>query len=96
FCARSKKCYRSSNCPTTAPCCVQALDSTFAKTNLRPQSYYDNIYAQYYGLNYRNSYSNSYGNSFTNRFGFGKANDISTESLSLKEGYCLPAASDNN
>ncbi|KAK6987206.1 hypothetical protein BgiMline_016893, partial [Biomphalaria glabrata] len=102
FCTRLKKCYRNSDCPNVAPCCVQALDSTFAKTNLKAQSYYDsvnalsngNMYGNSYGSIYGNSYGNSYGSSYSSYF-LGKPNDISTESLTLKEGYCLAASRDN-
>ncbi|KAK6987189.1 hypothetical protein BgiMline_016874, partial [Biomphalaria glabrata] len=56
FCARYKKCSSHSHCPASAPCCVQALEPTLAKTCPRPY-----IYGPAYGSKYDNSYISGYG-----------------------------------
>ncbi|KAI8735426.1 hypothetical protein BgiBS90_036560, partial [Biomphalaria glabrata] len=84
-CARPKKCSKSADCPTTAQCCAQVFDATFAK----PQSCYDSMYGPYNGFGSRSSYGDSY--SYDHSYGYSKANEISSEFLSsIKEGYCIP------
>ncbi|XP_013083165.2 uncharacterized protein LOC106068370 [Biomphalaria glabrata] len=77
FCARYKKCADPGDCPATAPCCVQALEPTFAKTCPRPQNY-----GSGYGLGYDSSYG--YGSSYGSSYGY--ENEI--DKTPLREGYC--------
>ncbi|KAK6987192.1 hypothetical protein BgiMline_016880, partial [Biomphalaria glabrata] len=93
YCLRLKKCSKSADCFKNT-CCVQVLDSTFAKPNLKPQCYYDSMYGPYKGFSSRSSYGNSDSYSYDHIYSNNKANDISSESLSsINEGYCLQASS---
>ncbi|KAK0064496.1 hypothetical protein Bpfe_006155, partial [Biomphalaria pfeifferi] len=90
YCPRLKKCYSNTQCPATF-CCVQYLDTTYAKTCPRFNAYgsgYGNNYPSGNGFNngYVNNYGNAYGSPYTNTY----SNDISTDSLNFREGYCVP------
>ncbi|XP_055889868.1 uncharacterized protein LOC129926974 [Biomphalaria glabrata] len=91
FCPRLKKCFSNSHCPATF-CCVQYLDTTYARTCPN-----NNVYGSQYGNGYGNIYSNSYGNAYgSSPYGYaydsGYGVDISTKLLDFPEGYCVPGA----